>query len=62
MRKPGLVPWDVTLAAVAAAGLIVEGQLRSTGGLPPGDYLLALAAALPPRLALAGAAGGAHRR
>jgi signal transduction histidine kinase len=66
MRKPGLVSWDITLAAVAAAGLIVEGQLRSTGGLPPGDYLLALTAALPlawrsraPLAALIGAELGA---
>jgi signal transduction histidine kinase len=38
---------DVALAATAAAGLIVEGQLRSSGALSPADYLLAIAAAVP---------------
>jgi len=66
MRKGRLVSWDVALAAAAAAGLIVEGQLRSSGGLSPGDYVLAIAAALPlawcsrrPSAALIGAAPGA---
>ncbi len=47
MRQRRLLSWDVALAAVAAAGLIVEGQLRSSGGLSPSDYLLAIAAAAP---------------
>ena len=47
MRKRRLLSWDVALAVAAAAGLIVEGQLRSNGGLSPGDYLLAIAAATP---------------
>jgi hypothetical protein len=38
---------DLVLAAVAAAALIVEGELRSSGGLSPGAYLLAIAAAAP---------------
>jgi signal transduction histidine kinase len=47
MRKPRVVSWDVALAVSAAAGLIVEGRLRSSSGLSAGDYLLAVAAALP---------------
>ena len=47
MRKRRLLSWDVALAVAAAAGLIVEGQVRSNGGLSPGDYLLAIAAATP---------------
>lgn len=50
----------------AAVGLIVEGQLRSTGSLSPGDYLLAIATAIPlawgsraPLAALAGVEIGA---
>lgn len=42
-----LLSWDVALAVAAAAGLIVEGTLRSNGGLVPGDYLLAVATAVP---------------
>ena len=47
MFQRRLLSWDVALAAAAAAGLIVEGRLRSSGGLSPGDYVLAIAAALP---------------
>jgi signal transduction histidine kinase len=47
MRNRRLLTWDVALAVAAAAGLIVEGQLRAHGGLSPGDYLLAIAAATP---------------
>lgn len=42
-----LLSWDVALAVAAAAALIVEGQPRSSGGLSPGDYLLAIGAAAP---------------
>jgi signal transduction histidine kinase len=44
-RRPPTL--DIALAAVAAAGLIVEGQLRSSGGLSLGAYALAIAAAAP---------------
>ena len=47
MRSRRLLYWDVALTAAAAAGLIVEGQLRSSGGLSPGGYVLAIAAAVP---------------
>lgn len=47
MFRRRLFSWDVALAAAAAAGLIVEGRLRSSGGLSPGDYVLAIAAASP---------------
>ena len=47
MFQRRLLSWDVALAAAAAAGLIVEGRLRSSGGLSPGDYVLAIAAASP---------------
>lgn len=47
MPQRRVLSWDVALAAAAAAGLIAEGQLRSSGGLSPGDYLLAIAAAAP---------------
>src|SRR3974390_2956925 len=47
MSHRRLLSWDVALAAAAAAALIVEGTLRSSGGLSPGDYLLAIAAAAP---------------
>jgi len=47
MSQRRLLSRDVALAAAAAVGLIVEGQLRSSGGLSPGDYLLAIAAAAP---------------
>src|SRR5436305_4083440 len=39
--------WNIALAAIAAAALIVEGQLRATGGLSAGGYVLAFAAAAP---------------
>ncbi len=58
--------WDVALAAVGAAALIVEGQIRAKSGLSPGAYVLALAAAAPlawrtraPLAALAGVEVGA---
>jgi signal transduction histidine kinase len=44
---PRFQPRDVGLAAAAAAGLIVEGGLRATGGISLADCLLALAAATP---------------
>src|SRR5260221_9880033 len=60
-RSSGLV-----LAAAGAAALIIEGQVSAKGGLSPGDYLLAVAAAVPlawgtrmPLPALAGVAAGA---
>jgi signal transduction histidine kinase len=58
--------WDLVLAAAGAAALIIEGQVRAKGGLSPGDYALAVAAAVPlawgtqaPLPALAGVAAGA---
>jgi signal transduction histidine kinase len=58
--------WNVVLVAVAAAALIIEGQVRANGGLSAGDYVLAVAAAVPlawgtraPLAALAGVAAGA---
>jgi signal transduction histidine kinase len=57
---------DLALAAAGAAALIIEGQVRAKGGLSPGDYVLAVGAALPlawgtrtPLPALAGVAAGA---
>jgi signal transduction histidine kinase len=47
MSPRRLLSWDVALIAGAAAGLIVEGQLRSSSGLSAADYLLAIAAAVP---------------
>jgi signal transduction histidine kinase len=47
MPQRRLLFWDVALATVAAAGLVAEGQLRLTGALSPGDYLLAIASAAP---------------
>jgi signal transduction histidine kinase len=38
---------DGALAAAVAAALIAEGSMRSTGGLSPGECVLALAAAAP---------------
>jgi signal transduction histidine kinase len=59
-------PWDLALAAAGVAALILEGQLRSQGGLPVGVYVLAVAAAAPlacrsraPRAPLAGVELGA---
>lgn len=58
--------WNVALVAAGAAALIIDGQIRSKGGLSAGDYVLAVAAALPlawgsraPLLALVGVAAGA---
>src|SRR5437588_1175099 len=58
--------WNLLLAAAGAAALIIEGQVRAKGGLSPGDYVLAVAAAVPlvwgtraPLPALAGVAAGA---
>jgi signal transduction histidine kinase len=58
--------WNLVLAAAGAAALIIEGQVRAKGGLSPGDYVLAVAAAVPlawgmraPLPALAGVAAGA---
>ena len=38
---------DLVLAVIGAGALIVEGLLRSNGGLSPGAYALAVAAAAP---------------
>src|SRR5947209_9409933 len=58
--------WNLALAAAGAAALIIEGQVRAKAGLSPGDYVLAVAAAVPlawgrraPLPALAGVAAGA---
>ncbi len=58
--------WNVVLVVAGAAALIIEGQVQAMGGLSPGDYVLAVAAAMPlawgnraPLLALAGVAAGA---
>jgi signal transduction histidine kinase len=58
--------WNVALAALAAAGLITEGLIRSGGLLAPGALVLAVAAAAPlawrssaPLIALAGVEAGA---
>jgi signal transduction histidine kinase len=66
MPNPGLRSWDVGLAAVGGVALIVEGLARAKGGLSPGDYVLALAAAVPlawrtraPFAALVGVEAGA---
>lgn len=66
MPKPRLRSWNVAVAAAGAAALIIEGQLRATGGLPVGAYVLAVAAAVPlawrtlaPIPALAGVEAGA---
>jgi signal transduction histidine kinase len=47
MLSRRLQPWDLALAAAGAAALIVEGLLHSKGGLSPGAYPLAIAAAAP---------------
>src|SRR5438067_2143150 len=66
MSMPRVRSWNVALAAAGAVALIVEGQVRAKGGLSAGDYVLAVAAAVPlawgtrvPLLALAGVAAGA---
>jgi signal transduction histidine kinase len=58
-------PGNVLLAAAGAVALIVEGEVRAKSGLSPGDYVLAVAAAMPlawgaraPLLALAGVGVG----
>jgi signal transduction histidine kinase len=58
--------WNLLLAAAGAAALIIEARVRAKGGVSPGDYVLAAAAAVPlvwgtraPLPALAGVAGGA---
>jgi signal transduction histidine kinase len=66
MSMPRLRSWNVVLAAAGAAALIIEGQVRAKSGLSAGDYVLAIAAAVPlawgtraPLPALAGVAAGA---
>jgi signal transduction histidine kinase len=66
MPNRGLRSWNVVLAAAGGSALIVEGQLRAKGGLSPGAYLLAVAAAAPlawrtraPLAALVGVEAGA---
>src|SRR5438105_1122302 len=66
MSMPRVRSWNLALAAAGAVALIIEGQVRAKAGLSPGDYVLAVAAALPlawgtraPLLALAGVAAGA---
>ncbi len=61
-----LASWNVALAALGAVALILEAQLRVKGGLSPGAYVLALAAAAPlawrtrtPLAALVGVEAGA---
>jgi signal transduction histidine kinase len=58
--------WDVALAATGAVALITEALLRVNGGLSPGAYVLAIAAAAPlawrtraPMAALVGVEAGA---
>jgi signal transduction histidine kinase len=66
MSIPRPRAWNVVLVAAGAAALMIEGQVRAKGGLSPGDYVLAVAAAVPlawgtraPLLALVGVAAGA---
>ena len=66
MSSLGLRSFRVVLVAAGAAAFIVEGQVRAKSGLSAGDYVLAVAAALPlawgtraPLPALAGVAVGA---
>src|SRR5260370_10563340 len=66
MSTRSLRSWNVALAALGAAALMSEGQLRAKGGLSPGAYLLAVAAAAPlawrtraPFAALVGVEAGA---
>jgi signal transduction histidine kinase len=47
MRKLGVPLLDLGFAAVAAAALLIEAQLRASAGLSPGAYVLAFAAAAP---------------
>lgn len=66
MRNRPVRSWDLALAAAAAGALIIDGQLRSGSALPPGAYVLAIAAASPlawrtraPLTALVGVEAGA---
>jgi signal transduction histidine kinase len=47
MSLPRIRSWNVILAVAAAAAFIIEGRMRSKGGLPAGDYVLAVVAAAP---------------
>lgn len=47
MRNLRVRSFDLALAAVGIAALIVEGQLRATSALSPAAYVLALATAAP---------------
>jgi signal transduction histidine kinase len=58
--------WNVALAVAAAVALIIEAQVRASGGLSPAAYALAVAAAAPlawrtraPLTALVGVEAGA---
>jgi signal transduction histidine kinase len=66
MSSRGLRSWNAALAAAGAAALIIEGEVRAKGGLSPGEYVLAVAAAAPlvwrtraPLAALVGVEAGA---
>jgi signal transduction histidine kinase len=66
MSIPRVRFWNVILVVAGAAGLIINGEVQAKGGLPPGDFVLAVAAAAPlawgqraPLPALAGVAAGA---
>ena len=65
ISMPRLRWWNAVLIAAGAAALIIEGEVRAKGGLSPGDYVLAVAAAVPfawatraPLLALVGVGVG----
>jgi signal transduction histidine kinase len=47
MRSPALRSWNTVLAILGAAGLIVDGLVRSGSGLSPADYALAIVTASP---------------
>jgi len=64
IRRRGF--WNATLVVAAAVALIIEGEVRAKGGLSPGAYVLAVAAAAPlawrtraPLVALVGVEAGA---
>jgi signal transduction histidine kinase len=66
MSLPRLRSGNVVLVVVGAAALLIEGQVRAKAGLAPGDYVLAVATALPlawgtraPLPAMAAVAAGA---
>jgi signal transduction histidine kinase len=66
MSDRALRSWNVALAAAGAVALIIEGEVRAKGGLSPGAYALAVAAAAPlvwrtraPLAALVGVEAGA---